>query len=150
MAVAASTALTASLLTPRHARAADALEMRWVKVVVDLSDQKVLVFDEGGTQVREWPASTGAASTPTPQGHFSVRSKSASTFVRDNPRVRMRWMTRFRGAVGFHGIPRRDGVPLWTPLGRKGVSHGCVRLRDAHAKELFAKLPIGAVVVVRA
>jgi lipoprotein-anchoring transpeptidase ErfK/SrfK len=37
-----------------------------------------------------------------------------------------------------------------TPLGVKGVSHGCVRLADANARELFKKLPLGAVVVVQA
>jgi lipoprotein-anchoring transpeptidase ErfK/SrfK len=124
-------------------------QSEWVRVVVDLSEQQVRVFDDAGLMVREWPASTGAASTPTPRGVFKVYSKSARTFVKSNPRVRMKWMTRFKGAVGFHGIPRRDGVPLWTPLGRRGVSHGCVRLADPHAKELFERLSVGATVIVR-
>ena len=135
---------------PVEASAAGGRGERWDRVVVDLSDQWVTVFNREGAVLRSWPASTGAKATPTPVGRFRVTTKSASTFVRDDPSVTMRFMTRFRGGVGFHGIPRDNGRPMKTPLGVKGVSHGCVRLADANARELFQKLPLGAVVVVQA
>jgi lipoprotein-anchoring transpeptidase ErfK/SrfK len=130
---------------PQRVEAASA----WSRVVIDLSEQHVEVFSVEGARLHRWPASTGAASTPTPTGRFKVTSKSRHTFVRDNPSVTMEHMTRFRGGIGFHGIPRRNGVPLPTPLGKRPVSHGCIRLSDANAATLFRNLPIGAVVIVR-
>jgi lipoprotein-anchoring transpeptidase ErfK/SrfK len=128
---------------------ADAAREAWSVVVVDLSEQSVRVVGSRGTTLRRWAASTGAPATPTPVGRFSVTTKSSSTFVTGSPHVTMSHMTRFRGGVGFHGIPRDHGKPMRTPLGVRGVSHGCVRLADSHAKELFQRLPIGAVVIVQ-
>ena len=122
---------------------------RWSHAVVDLSDQHVRVYDTTGMIVRDWPVSTGALKTPTPVGVFRVTTKSVSTFVRDDPSVTMRHMVRFRGSIGFHSIPRRNGKPMWSPLGVKPVSHGCVRLADANAKELYARLAVGALVTVQ-
>jgi lipoprotein-anchoring transpeptidase ErfK/SrfK len=121
----------------------------WSRAVVDLSDQRVYIYDTAGTLVREWPVSTGAAATPTPTGRFRVESRSRSTFVRDNPSVTMAYMVRFNRGVGFHAIPRQNGTPLPTPLGERGVSHGCVRLADRHAAALYRNLTSDAVVVVR-
>lgn len=131
---------TTSALSPRPG---------WVKVVVDVSDQTLEAYDEAGVLQVRWPVSTGAASTPTPTGTFKVHSKSRTTFALSNPRVTMSHMVRFRGGVGFHSVPRLDGVPLATPLGVRGVSHGCVRLADAHAARLYANVALGATVVVR-
>lgn len=122
---------------------------RWVRAVVDLSEQHVLVYDASGSVVREWPVSTGAAGTPTPTGRFRVTTRSRTTYVRSNPAVTMAYMVRFHGGVGFHGIPRKHGVPLETPLGVRGVSHGCVRLADHHAAALYRNLADDALVVIR-
>lgn len=121
----------------------------WDKVVVDLSDQTATVYDVSGFPVRTFDVSTGAPDTPTPTGRFKVSSKSPATFARQNPSVSMRYMVRFNNGVGFHSIPRKNGSPLPTPLGRLGVSHGCVRLADADAKLLYENLPVGARVVVK-
>jgi len=136
-----------TLLSP--ASPAQASEATWVKVVVDLSDQVLRVYEASGSIVALWPVSTGSRATPTPVGVFKVSSKSRSTFAVANPEVSMEYMVRFHGGIGFHSIPRRNGTPLWTPLGVQGVSHGCIRLADAHAKELFERLQIGAIVKVR-
>lgn len=133
-------------IAPHHAEAAPPA---WSRVVIDLSEQHIEVFDTTGVRLHRWPASTGAASTPTPRGRFKVTSKSRHTFVRDNPSVTMAYMTRFKGGIGFHGIPRRNGTPLATPLGKRPVSHGCIRLADSHAAKLFKNLPIGADVIVQ-
>lgn len=118
-------------------------------VVIDVSEQQLYVFDAQNIVIAKWPVSTGAKSTPTPLGSFFVTTKSRSTFSTPHPEVTMQWMTRFRGNVGIHAIPRRSGKPLWTPLGKAGVSHGCVRIADYHAKLLYDLLPQGSSVKVR-
>ena len=122
---------------------------QWTKVVIDLSEQHLEVFNSSGTRVKRWPLSSGASSTPTPLGRFKVTSKSRSTFVTDNPAVTMQYMVRFNGNIGFHAIPRRNGKPLETPLGKRAVSHGCIRLADANARALFAHLDLASVVIVQ-
>lgn len=133
-------------LSPGIARAET--EAPWAEAVVDISEQRVVILDTAGTVLRTWKISSGGPQTPTPLGTFKVTSKSRDTFAAGNPRVTMRHMTRFSGAIGFHSIPRLDGIALHTPLGMRPVSHGCIRLRDKNAKELFDKLPLGARVTV--
>jgi lipoprotein-anchoring transpeptidase ErfK/SrfK len=122
----------------------------WDKVVVDLSEQTATVYDAHGTKLRAFKVSSGSPDNPTPKGRFKVYSKSPVTFARSNPSVTMLNMVRFNGGVGFHAIPRKNGVPLKTPLGRYGVSHGCIRMSDADAEQMYKNLPLGASVVVRA
>lgn len=121
----------------------------WAEAVVDLSEQRMIILNAEGAILRTWKISSGGPRTPTPLGSFKVTSKSRDTFAAGNPRVTMRHMTRFAGAIGFHSIPRLDGIALTTPLGVRPVSHGCIRLRDKNAKELFDKLPLGASVTVK-
>jgi len=142
-------ALTLVLLAPAEDISALYPRTGWVKVVVDLSDQMLEAYDDEGVLQVRWPVSTGAAATPTPTGTFKVHSKSRTTFAPANSRVTMSHMVRFRGGVGFHSVPRLDGIPLATPLGVRGVSHGCVRLADAHAARLYTNVAVGATVVVR-
>lgn len=130
-------------------RAGGSLRTRWRKVVVDLSEQKLTVYDDTNTFVLTWPVSSGAPKTPTPTGRYRVGSRSRNTFAAKNPEVTMEHMVRFNGGIGFHSIPRLRGTPLWTPLGERGVSHGCIRLADSDARTLYRNLPAGAIVIVK-
>jgi lipoprotein-anchoring transpeptidase ErfK/SrfK len=63
----------------------------------------------------------------------------------------MDYFSRFDKGIGFHGIPWRKNRSnrLWTPLGVRGVSHGCIRMRDNSARWIYEKAPIGTPVVVQ-
>jgi lipoprotein-anchoring transpeptidase ErfK/SrfK len=121
----------------------------WRKIVVDLSEQELNIFDQYGRVVHTWKISSGAPKTPTPVGRYRITSKSRRTFATKNPDVTMEHMVRFKGGIGFHSIPRLNGTPLGTPLGERGVSHGCIRLADVNARMLYRNLPVGAVVIVK-
>lgn len=121
----------------------------WKNVVVDLSEQSLTVYDRRGTIVFTRPISSGSTKTPTPTGRYRVTSKSRRTFAVTNPDVTMEHMVRFNGGIGFHSIPRRGGIPLATPLGERGVSHGCIRMADQDARTLYRNLPVGASVIVQ-
>ena len=139
----------AAVLAAPTTALADGVAAQAPRIVVDLSDQTVTLIDTDGDTVATYPASTGSPETPTPTGRYRVTSKSTATFAVNNPRVTMRHMVRFNGGIGFHSIPRKDGRPLDTPLGERGVSHGCVRLADRDARELYRNTPIGTLVIVR-
>lgn len=148
-----ATVVAISLAAPQTVAASSA-EPLAARAVVDLSEQRASFFAADGSLLASFAVSTGAPATPTPLGRFRVWRKNPSTFPVSDPSVRMAWMSNFRRGVGFHGIPYRTpkGVrqPLWTPLGVRGVSHGCVRMRDRDARWVFKHLPIGALVVVQA
>jgi len=128
---------------------APSLVDNWSKLVIDISEQRLYVYDSSELLVKTIPVSTGAPATPTPLGTYKVYSKSAKTFVRDNPSVTMNHMVRFNKNIGFHSIPRNNGVPMYTPLGKIPVSHGCVRLSDGNARELYNKTNNETKVIVR-
>ncbi len=118
-----------------------------VKIVVSLSSQRIQLFNSADRVVASYPVSTGLIK-PTPRGTFTVTSKSRRTQSPDGS-YKMEWMVRFSGKIGFHGIPRLHGKVVKTPLGRRPSSHGCVRMSDADAQELFTQVAVGSKVVVR-
>ncbi len=117
----------------------------WIDVSIRL--QRAYVYAGNGVLLREIPVSTGAGGR-TPLGHFRVYSRSAITSSTTDSRVTMRWMTRFNGGIGFHGIPRKGSTPLATPLGQRAVSHGCVRMADSDAFFIYTYVPNGTPVNV--
>ena len=117
------------------------------KIDVSIKLQRAFVYDTNGALMREIPVSSGARGR-TPLGNFRVYSRSSWTTSASDSRVSMKWMTRFNGGIGFHGIPRRGSTPLATPLGVRPVSHGCVRMADADAEWIFHNVPNGTPVNV--
>ncbi len=120
-------------------------------VVIDLSDQRLSVFNQAGTLVTAWPISTGGPGNETPTGSFAVQGRQRVGTAKDVDTVHMDYFTVFNDNIGFHGIPwvgSRDDR-IWTPLGQYGVSHGCVRMDDANAQYLYNFLLDGAAVTVQ-
>lgn len=132
---------------------------------------KVLRVIEGNRVVRRYPVAVGMPGWETPVGQFSVIEKRANPTWEhpasghllppgpQNP-LGSRWIgfhrdcrgrSGFNGQehlvvkgcveAGFHGTPNRASVG-------RAVSHGCVRLLDEHAKELFDLVSLGTPVIV--
>lgn len=121
---------------------------RWVKAVIHLDSFTDDFYDAAGNLVATFPNSPGVNGL-TPTGTFQVYSRSADTYYSKNPAETMKWMVRFNGGVGFHGIPRINGVPETTPLGQAPSSHGCIRHADDVAKRIYDHLVDGATVIVQ-
>lgn len=122
------------------------------RVVYSKQQMRVWIIEADGTVVRSYRVS-GRYAQPS-QGTFFVFSRSAFTCHKGNPHVCMRYMVRFtRGPsgdnIGFHEIPRRDGVPMQrdSQLGQ-ALSAGCVRQSTADAQFMWAWAYIGTKVVV--
>ena len=120
------------------------------RIVYCNSCHRVWLVEANGAASRSYLVS-GRAATPRP-GTYSVFSKSryaSST----SPGVKMEYMTRFaRGrtlAIGFHSIPRKNGVPIQSEA-QLGTfrSAGCVRQADRDALALWNFAPLGTKVVV--
>ena len=133
--------------------------------------RKVLRVFDGGREVRRYPVGVGMPGWETPVGQFTVIEKRANPTWEhpasghllppgpQNP-LGSRWIgfhrdcsgrSGFNGQehlvvkgcveAGFHGTPNRASVG-------RAVSHGCVRLLDEHAKELFDLVSLGTPVTV--
>ena len=133
--------------------------------------QRLLRVIDNGREVRRYPVAVGMPGWETPVGQFTVIEKTANPKWEhpangqvlppgpNNP-LGSRWIgfhrdcsgrSGFNGqehlvvkgcvTAGFHGTPNRASVG-------QAVSHGCVRLFDEHAKELFDLVSLGTPVTV--
>lgn len=137
---------------PSNAAAADDPDLsRASRVVVDLSEQRAYVYDGNGALKKVVLVSTGGPGHRTRVGSFLVTSRTRVGRAGGDYNVRMDYFTRFDKGIGFHGIPWRGSRDnrLTTPLGKRGVSHGCVRMADSNARWLFLELKDGDQVVVQ-
>lgn len=132
---------------------------------------KLLRVVQDGKELRRFPVAVGMPGWETPQGRFTVIEKTADPtwehpasgrFYPPGPAnpLGSRWIGFYRdcygrrgfngqehlevkGCVtaGFHGTPNRASIG-------QAVSHGCVRLFDEHARELFDLVQLGTPVTV--
>lgn len=122
------------------------------RVVYSKSLQRVWMIEEDGTLYHTHRIS-GRMDQPNP-GTYTVFSRSPFTCSNSHRDICMRWMVRFahsrRGDnIGFHEIPRQNGVPLQTEekLGAP-LSGGCVRQSTDDAILMWEWAGVGTVVVV--
>jgi hypothetical protein len=122
------------------------------RVVYSKGIMRVWLIEEDGT-VHHTHRVSGLESQPS-YGTYSVFSRSEWTCSRNSSSICMRWMVRFtksrRGDnIGFHEIPRRNGVPMQdiSELGL-ALSSGCVRQATDDAIVMWNWAQLGTVVVV--
>lgn len=121
------------------------------RILVDLSDRRVTLFDRG-RRVLSAPAAIGAAATPTPTGRFYVNQRlyaadpsgpygPAAIGISAFSEVLTGWAQG--GPIAIHGTNRPDLIGA-------AVSTGCVRVRNDLLRRLFARTRAGTPVTVRA
>ena len=102
-------------------------------------EQKTLTVWQGGAQVRRYTVATGAWSTTTPLGVFTINSRFSgrmSGFGTCFLGLNVPW-----GSYGIHGTNKPESIG-------SNASHGCIRLRVKDAEELYALVPDGTRVVI--
>ena len=108
-------------------------------IVLDLSDQRLLLYDADQKVIFSSRVSTGKAGYTTPTGEFVITDKHRShrsTIYK----VKMPYFQRLScGQIGFH-----SGYCPGYP-----ASHGCIRMPNLAAKKLFYKAPAGTRVVIQ-
>jgi lipoprotein-anchoring transpeptidase ErfK/SrfK len=114
------------------------------RIVISIADRK-LALVEDGRAVKIYPVAVGAASTPSPEGSFTVIERvTHPTWYgphkvvppgKKNP-LGPRWIGLSRRGYGIHGTsdPRSIG---------KAASHGCIRMKNADVEELFGLVAVG-------
>jgi lipoprotein-anchoring transpeptidase ErfK/SrfK len=107
-------------------------------VVVSLDKQRLTLYSDG-QPVAQSRVSTGTASYPTPTGVFSVIQKNRwhRSNIYDN--APMFYMQR----ITWSGVAMHQGIVPNQP-----ASHGCIRLPEAFARQLWGTTKLGARVLV--
>jgi lipoprotein-anchoring transpeptidase ErfK/SrfK len=120
-------------------------------LVVDLSEQKLYVYNQQQTLVRTVLVSTGAPSSPTPTGRGTVLSKHRSITMRGrtfvSPGVPWALCISEDGTICLHGAPWQEAAGQSFGVPR---SHGCVRVPSPHARWLYENVPMGTPVTIQA
>ena len=124
-------------------------------VIVNQSTQNMLVYKKDTAdsyeQVINSPVSTGADSTPTPNGWFTTKKLRGALGYASKYQFYMPYYVQLKGGYLIHGLPldKSKQVPqeLMDKLGEKD-SHGCVRLRTDLAKYIYNNVKENNLVII--
>ena len=99
------------------------------------------------SEVKYWTCTTGAPSTPTKKGVFTVGSKG--THFGESHGYTCWYYTQFSGNYLFHSVLYYPNSKTKIKSGVLGASasHGCVRLAKTNAKWIYDNIPRGTKVV---
>ena len=118
-------------------------------ILVDTSANRVGIYSGSvgkWNEIQKYVCTSGAKSTPTVKGTFTVQGKGKSF----GSGYTCWYYTQFHGNYLFHSVIYKQGSMSVITDGRLGInaSHGCVRLNINHAKWIYDHIPRGTKVVV--
>ncbi len=117
------------------------------QIVISIPDRK-LALVVNGRVVKVYPVAVGRRMTPSPTGTLFIANRVKNpTYYRPglvippgkSDPVGTRWMGLSKRGYGIHGTDEP-----WS-IGH-AASHGCIRMRNRDAEDLFARVRIGDVV----
>jgi lipoprotein-anchoring transpeptidase ErfK/SrfK len=120
------------------------------KIVIDLSRRRLAVI-RGDLELAGFPVAIGTSQYPTPTGFFFVTEKLRPPAPGGPYGVLALALSAFQpklswwpggGQVAIHGTDRDELIG-------QAVSHGCVRMHDAHILKVSELVPAGSPVVVQ-
>ncbi len=129
------------------------------EIIVDLSRLRLYLY-RGGKLVKTYPVAAGQPVYPTPTGTFAIVNmtmnptwlppnsdwaKNATKIPpgTENP-LGTRWMGTSAPGVGIHGVPPSEDGSIGTY-----ASHGCLRMHNSNAVDLFSRVSVGMPVIIR-
>lgn len=117
-------------------------------IEVNLSTQQATLYSRDGSEFN-FPISSGTKRVEkgmeTNTGLFTIQWKAKKMHsVQFDNTLMLNWMG-FNNGIGFHAL---QGKSYYKYLGKKNVSHGCVRLSREDAQFLFEKVERGTPVLV--
>ncbi|MCX6363331.1 MAG: L,D-transpeptidase family protein [Actinobacteria bacterium] len=129
------------------------------QIIVDLGDLRLYLYRNDKLVKSYWVA-TGQPAYPTPTGTYSIVTmtkdptwlppnsdwaKNAEPIPpgTENP-LGTRWMGTSASGVGIHGVPPSEDGSIGSY-----ASHGCIRMHNWDAVDLFDRVVIGMPVIIR-
>ena len=125
------------------------------KLVVDISDQKVYVYEWTGDRyegpIYSFTCATGKKDTPTPLGTYQAGGKACDEwYYFKDFNCYAKWAYHIVGGIFFHSntMSKPKGKPSNGGLGHR-ASHGCVRMKVEEVKWIFDNCPEGTTIVIQ-
>jgi len=117
-------------------------------IEVNLSTQHAKLISRNG-KIKEFPISSGTKRIKdginTREGLFTLHWKSKKLHSEQfDSTLMLNWMG-FNGGIGFHALL---GTRYYKYLGKRNVSHGCVRMSREDAAEMYRIVKKGTPVLV--
>jgi lipoprotein-anchoring transpeptidase ErfK/SrfK len=129
------------------------------QIIVDIGDLRLYLYRDGKL-IKTYPVATGQPAYPTPTGTYAIVTmtkdptwlppnsdwaKNAQPIPpgTENP-LGTRWMGTSASGVGIHGVPPSEDGTIGTY-----ASHGCIRMHNWDAVDLFDHVVIGMPVIIR-
>jgi len=117
-------------------------------IEVNLLTQHATLYSRDGSEFR-FPISSGnkwiEEGMETNTGLFAIHWKTRKRYsVQFDSTALLNWMN-FNNGIGFHAL---EGKGYYKYLGKKNVSHGCVRVSREDAKIVYEKVERGTPVLV--
>ncbi len=117
-------------------------------IEVNLITQQATLYSRDGTEF-QFPISSGTKRVEkgmeTNQGLFAIQWKAKKQYsVQFDSTVMLNWMG-FNNGIGFHALL---GKSYYKYLGKKNVSHGCIRVSREDAEIIYTKVDKGTPVLV--
>jgi hypothetical protein len=117
-------------------------------IEVNLLTQQATLYSRDGSEFH-FPVSSGTKKVEkgmeTNQGLFAIQWKAKKQYsVQFDSTVMLNWMG-FNNGIGFHAL---QGKSYYKYLGKKNVSHGCIRVSREDAQIVYEKVEKGTPVLV--
>jgi LysM repeat protein len=116
------------------------------RIVVDLSDQRMYVY-QGGQLLWNWVVSTGRPGQETAVGHYKVLNKIPNAYASTWGLQMPHWLGIYwAGSLqnGIHALPiQASGQRLWEGYLGQRVSFGCIILSTGNAAMLYNWASVG-------
>jgi len=117
-------------------------------IEVNLATQHATLYSRDGSEF-QFPISSGTKRVEkgmdTKEGLFAIQWKAKKQYsVQFDSTVMLNWMG-FNSGIGFHALL---GKSYYKYLGKKNVSHGCVRVSREDAQIVYEKVEKGTPVLV--
>jgi lipoprotein-anchoring transpeptidase ErfK/SrfK len=129
------------------------------QIIVDIGSLRLYLYSDGHL-VKSYPVATGQPAWPTPTGSYSiVNMQKDPTWLPPNSDwaknatpippgtanpLGTRWMGTSAPGVGIHGVPPSEDSSIGTY-----ASHGCIRMHNWDAVDLFSRVTVGMPVIIR-
>ena len=117
-------------------------------IEVNLVIQQAILYSRDGSEF-QFPISSGTKKVEkgmdTNIGLFAIQLKAKKLYsVQFDSTIMLDWMG-FNNGIGFHAL---EGKGYYKYLGKKNVSHGCVRVSREDAEIVYEKVEKGTPVLV--
>ncbi|HEY3251291.1 MAG TPA: L,D-transpeptidase, partial [Ignavibacteria bacterium] len=117
----------------------------WLELRID---QQMLYVHYRDGRTKNYPVSSGnkflSKGIESRPGLFAIFIKEEVHLSTQFDNARMNYYMPYNMGIGFHGLPNTG---YYGNLGVRPSSHGCIRMRNEDARQLFKECDIGTIVL---